>query len=381
MSDDYQQEIHQEAYRQLQLLNKQALRAGKKYFKFEDALYDKDVLQVTVKRSGGSLYKFFIRYDQGDDTYSVRFGKVYTGIQYKREDWGEFFITDWQSGVYNDMLYDILSGYWRDHKKLVYRNIAEEWKVKEAAAAAAATAEPVPATTPAPEPVADEIPNGSESALPGWSERTYAHYNRHYNNQTFQAFQMYADELTRWNDFDSIKAGNCLTDAALALSSLAIADEVNYNATQYLEALAVIIPDPLLTAHALKHLVNFHEDAAALFAQVSAYWPVNVPKASTLTVNGLLARTQELHWRLDPVRADDAPLDKPELYIIPFVAPVTIQRVRIGEAETDAMAQRLSLCWNVLRGLDDAALLAIVASDNPAVRLNRLVDAIEKLLS
>lgn len=120
--------IYQTAYNQLQTLNRQALRNGETYYKLKDALYSDDGLQVTVKKSGGYLYKFFIRYDFGWDTYEVRFGKMYTGNKIDRDDWCVFFVNDWETGVYAEDLYNFMDGFYTGRKKLNYHDIAKEAK-------------------------------------------------------------------------------------------------------------------------------------------------------------------------------------------------------------------------------------------------------------
>lgn len=124
-------EIINTMYRQLMTLNRQALMRGSSDFiKLELPVGDEAnvTLQVIVKRSAGTEYKYFIRYDAGDDTYSVRFGKIYDGSKFDREDWGKFFITEWESGVYAEDLLQFAVSYIRNAKKLIFHSIAEEAK-------------------------------------------------------------------------------------------------------------------------------------------------------------------------------------------------------------------------------------------------------------
>lgn len=121
-------EIINTMYRQLMTLNRQSLMRGNDFIKIELPVGDEAnlTLQVIVKRSAGTEYKFFIRYDVGDDTYSVRFGKIYSGSKFDRKDWGQFFMTEWESGVYAEDLLQFALGYIRDAKKLQYHSIETE---------------------------------------------------------------------------------------------------------------------------------------------------------------------------------------------------------------------------------------------------------------
>lgn len=115
-------------FQQLTTLNRQSLRNGNEFLKLELPVGDEknNTLQVIVKRSAGTEYKFFIRFDAADDTYSVRFGKVYTGSKFDRKDWGEYLVTEWESGVYADSLLQFALGYVRDMKKLAFHTFASE---------------------------------------------------------------------------------------------------------------------------------------------------------------------------------------------------------------------------------------------------------------
>lgn len=121
-------EIINTIWQQLNTLNRQSLRQGNDYLKFELPVGDeaKNTLQVIVKRSAGTEYKFFVRYDAGDDTYSVRFGKIYSGSKFDRKDWGEFFMTEWESGVYAEDILKFALGYIKGAKSLIYHSISEE---------------------------------------------------------------------------------------------------------------------------------------------------------------------------------------------------------------------------------------------------------------
>lgn len=121
-------EIINTMYRQLMTLNRQSLMRGNDFIKIELPVGDEanNTLQVIVKRSAGTEYKFFIRYDAGDDTYSVRFGKIYSGSKFDRKDWGEFFMTEWESGVYAEDLLKFALGYIKGAKTLSYHSIKEE---------------------------------------------------------------------------------------------------------------------------------------------------------------------------------------------------------------------------------------------------------------
>lgn len=122
-------------WQQLNTLNRLSLRNGNDYLKFELPVSDEktNTLQVIVKRSAGMEYKYFVRYDAGMDTYSVRFGKIYTGSKFERADWGEYFVTDWESNVYAEDLLQFAIAYIRDTKKLVFHSFASEVQKVEAA--------------------------------------------------------------------------------------------------------------------------------------------------------------------------------------------------------------------------------------------------------
>jgi hypothetical protein len=102
-------------------------------FRLSDALVDdtgdNTVLRLSINQTSSYTYKFFVSYDYGSDTFSTRFGYMDCGDKIDREDWCEFYVTDWSHDVYIESLFTSLSVDWDNRRdKSLFHNIADEAK-------------------------------------------------------------------------------------------------------------------------------------------------------------------------------------------------------------------------------------------------------------